>query len=176
MKVIWTLLVALALGTVIGASPAMATTSTGSVVIPDDGDLTISWRCRAFSAEIRYRLYTFEADGSPRLLTERTARPGTESYSYVDSRARLGGPVAYRLVAVLPNGDERVLATTVCFEPDMNDTGTAPSSAPTPEPAFDIMEAVPPASPIAPALRPTDAVATGVRPNPEVPPPRAHLV
>lgn len=107
---------------------AWASRDATTMIIPDDGDLEISWKARTDADGVRLRLYTVDSSGSKALLTEKEARRGIGTYHYVDHRSRNGRQIQYRLCVVTSDGRESTLAVVNCSEPDMNESGTIAAS------------------------------------------------
>jgi len=157
----------------IGSSGVWASHQTTTVVIADDGDLTISWQVRTYADGVLLRLYTINGLGSQVLLAEEKARRGIETYHYVDHRTRGGLPVHYGLRVVMPDGKETTLRVITCFEPNMDDGGSMFSSNGRVGIASIVVadEIVPPGA--SGKVLEFDLAGGGLRPRPLVPPPRS---
>lgn len=143
-----------------------------TMIIPDDGDLEISWEARTHADGVRLRLYTVDSSGSKALLTEEDARRGIGTYHYVDHRSRDGRHIQYRLCMVTPDGRESTLAVVNCSKPDINESGTIAASVS--RVAIALAVSIDQNHEIASrgVIGFHDDLDPGTRPQPPVPPPR----
>ncbi len=156
----------------VGVPGVWASHRVATVVIADDGDLTISWQVRAYTDGVRLRLYTVDGLGSRFLLAEETGRRGIETYRYMDDRSRGGLPVQYRLCFVTPDGEETTLGVVTCFEPGLDDSGSTLSLVENVDVAAIVVadEVLTPGT--SGKVVDFDLANGGFRPRPLVPPPR----
>ncbi|MCD4747754.1 MAG: hypothetical protein K8R59_00140 [Thermoanaerobaculales bacterium] len=172
MRTIPKIFVAWVVMAAIGAPGVWASHQATTVVIADDGDLTISWQAHAYTDDVRLRLYTVDAWGSQVLLAEETARRGIKTFSYMDHRTRSGLPVQYKLCVVTPDSEETILGVITCFEPNMADGGADLGSKSGSDVATSALVGT--TNPLKPMGKTHNVVTTGGGPGPlpEVPPPR----
>ncbi len=151
---------------------AWAARGTTTMLIPDDGDLTITWTARTVADGALLRLYAVDASGSSTLLTEEDARRGVNTYHYVDRRNRAGLQVLYRLCVVMPDGRESSLALVNCLEPQMDQTDSTATSGS--RAGFGLLESTDEDHGISSRdlLCAPDDLNRGTPPRPPVPPPR----